>query len=392
MDKKQIIIAAAIVVVLIILGFNFTSHPAEVIASPEQHWIWSDESQMYQEHHFYGESLHVEIQQPVQSYELIHIDTEEHYTFTAPELDKGIELETLPEGAYAVLVNQAHVQVAKGTKIAQTWYTITRDDEAKSVALGTKDTYLTLTIKTVKQLPKQVYDIIIDPGHGGMDTGTSGYGLFESEEMLRFSTYVAEKLEDKGFKVKLTRTTDVDPAGDETYNLEESPYYQHGRIEQVYRYQAKLFLSNHLNATHGALANGFQIYSSVRTTNELAQTMSTALQQVGMEPATHDDLGALGEGTFTKVDTCVERLEGKQSCRQPEEDYFYAIRESGGQLTSAQKLALYNFTYPAIPNFGAEGILVEYFFMNNLRESELWQQNWQTYADALVQAITDYLQ
>ena len=111
-----------------------------------------------------------------------------------------------------------------------------------------------------------------------------------------------------------------------------------------------------------------------------------------MEAATHDNPGAQGEGTFTKVDTCIERITGQQSCRDTEEDYLYAIRESGGELTSAQKLVLYNFAYESTPNFGAEGILIEYFFMNNQRETELWQENWQTYADAIVQAITLYLQ
>ncbi|MGL5384061.1 MAG: hypothetical protein ACRDCC_11315, partial [Culicoidibacterales bacterium] len=81
----------------------------------------------------------------------------------------------------------------------------------------------------------------------------------------------------------------------------------------------------------------------------------------------------------------------EQHCRYPQEDYYFTVRESGGIATSAQKLQLYNENYQTTPNFGAQGILVEYGFINNLRENTLWQENWQAYADAVVNAIVAYV-
>ncbi len=392
MKKKKLIAVCGMVVLITIFVVSLSANQSGVSAAPFKQRIWSENSLQYQNHHFYGESLHIETERTSPSYRLIHIQSEKEYLFQEQELDKGIELEILPVGEYAILLDDAHVEVATSDTVSQTWHTVSRKKNTKSVQVTTRDGRLILLVERVKQLPETIYDIVIDPGHGGMDSGASGSGLVESEVMLELSVYLAEQLEAEGFKVKLTRTADVDPAGDDSYSLEESPYYLNGRIEQVYQHEAKLYLSNHLNETEGQLANGFQIYSSVQTTNELAQLLSTALQQSGMEAATHDNPGAQGEGTFTKVDTCIERITGQQSCRDTEEDYLYAIRESGGELTSAQKLVLYNFAYESTPNFGAEGILIEYFFMNNQRETELWQENWQTYADAIVQAITLYLQ
>lgn len=195
----------------------------------------------------------------------------------------------------------------------------------------------------------------------------------------------------KSVNVKITRSTDEDPAGDETFNSERSPYYPNGRIEQIYTSQAKLFISNHLNATESSLAHGFQLYSAFLATNTLAQKMSTAMQAIGMEYSSLDDPGAQGEGTFKTTDVCVERIEGEQHCRYPQEDYYFTVRESGGIATSARKLQLYNENYQTTPNFGAQGILVEYGFINNLRENTLWQENWQAYADAVVNAIVAYV-
>ena len=52
------------------------------------------------------------------------------------------------------------------------------------------------------------------------------------------------RLEDHGLKVKLTRTDDLDPAGSGNFDYGKSPFFDEGRVEQVYRYQTKYMLSN----------------------------------------------------------------------------------------------------------------------------------------------------
>ncbi len=52
--------------------------------------------------------------------------------------------------------------------------------------------------------------IVVDPGHGGIDGGTTGAGLVEKNLTLAISRRVKFYLEGTGFVVKMTRETDVD--------------------------------------------------------------------------------------------------------------------------------------------------------------------------------------
>ena len=56
--------------------------------------------------------------------------------------------------------------------------------------------------------------IVIDPGHGGMNTGTHSVldGRFEKEFTLDWALRLKPLLETNGWKVFLTRTNDVDVA------------------------------------------------------------------------------------------------------------------------------------------------------------------------------------
>lgn len=52
--------------------------------------------------------------------------------------------------------------------------------------------------------------IVIDPGHGGTDSGTIGpkTGVYESKLNMQVSTRLKEILENSGVKVKMTREND----------------------------------------------------------------------------------------------------------------------------------------------------------------------------------------
>ena len=50
--------------------------------------------------------------------------------------------------------------------------------------------------------------IILDAGHGGYDNGASYQGRKEKDDTLRVTLAVGQKLEDAGYNVLYTRTTD----------------------------------------------------------------------------------------------------------------------------------------------------------------------------------------
>ncbi|MGL6058993.1 MAG: N-acetylmuramoyl-L-alanine amidase family protein [Culicoidibacterales bacterium] len=344
----------------------------------------------YEQHRFYGESLYFDSTTSFSTYTLQNLHTNTTYYFEASTLnDEGILLAELTEGIYQIQLDGSTLEATDFS--AQTWYTIMRNGEANQVSLFTStDNLVYLQVDLVTELPEDVYDLVIDPGHGGLDSGAIGYGLYESDEVLKFSQVLSDYLtEEYGLKVKLTREDDSEPAGDETYSLEQSPYYENGRVDQVYQSQAKLLISNHLNTTATGTASGFQIYSAFETTNTFALSMSEALQSQGLSPSSLESSAALGSGTYKQVDYCEERIEGMINCTQEYEDYFFIIRETGGLSTGAQNIINYNYQYATVPNYGAQAFLVEYAFIDNYSDNLDWQQNWQNYAIAIGDAIAD---
>lgn len=87
--------------------------------------------------------------------------------------------------------------------------------------------------------------IVLDPGHGGSDGGTTGFGLLEKNLNLRIALYAKATLENSGgATVYLTRDRDV------AVDLEDRPAY--GRDKG-----ADLFVSLHNNAAGG---RGSEVY------------------------------------------------------------------------------------------------------------------------------------
>ncbi len=85
--------------------------------------------------------------------------------------------------------------------------------------------------------PDSVYTIVIDPGHGGKDRGTSYGGIFEKDITLALSKKIKAIIEDKAnnIKVILTRNGDV-----------FVPLFE--RIRMANRKRADIFISIHCNS------------------------------------------------------------------------------------------------------------------------------------------------
>ncbi len=94
--------------------------------------------------------------------------------------------------------------------------------------------------------------IVLDAGHGGTDSGAVGYlngnQVLEKNLTLEITYKVKERLEERGYKVSLTRTGDTLPS------LVERP-------TQANEEEAALFVSIHINSVDNApSANGTEVY------------------------------------------------------------------------------------------------------------------------------------
>lgn len=83
--------------------------------------------------------------------------------------------------------------------------------------------------------------IILDPGHGGQDTGAGVAPPYESEMVLDFSKVLAKAFENQGFQVRMTRTEDVPVTLEERCKGTED---------------AATFISIHMDGALSALASG----------------------------------------------------------------------------------------------------------------------------------------
>jgi N-acetylmuramoyl-L-alanine amidase len=106
--------------------------------------------------------------------------------------------------------------------------------------------------------------VVIDPGHGGEDTGKIGPNrLREKDVALQLSQKLSKILADSGYEVHLTRTRDTLVALDERARMANR--WKNGR-------PAAVFLSVHMNSTErGArTATGFETFflSQARTEDE----------------------------------------------------------------------------------------------------------------------------
>ena len=106
--------------------------------------------------------------------------------------------------------------------------------------------------------------IVIDPGHGGRFTGTSGYsgaetGFYEKVGTLEIGLKLKEKLQDTDIKVFMTRQTDRDFASDSKEDLIERMKIANGYVKG--NNDNSLFVSIHHNAyPFSTLVKGYETY------------------------------------------------------------------------------------------------------------------------------------
>ncbi len=91
--------------------------------------------------------------------------------------------------------------------------------------------------------------IVIDPGHGGANTGAPGveHGFFEKRFTLALARGLKKRLEQNGYRVEMTRESDV------YVTLRD-------RVKQANELRADLFISLHANATETHAQRGYETF------------------------------------------------------------------------------------------------------------------------------------
>ena len=105
--------------------------------------------------------------------------------------------------------------------------------------------------------PKRKKIVVLDPGHGGKDPGAIGrsWRTYEKNVTLSMGKELKKQLEAKGFKVYMTRSTDI-----------FIPLRK--RVAIARSYHADLFISLHADSTYNRNAQGLSIYTLSETASD----------------------------------------------------------------------------------------------------------------------------
>jgi len=118
-----------------------------------------------------------------------------------------------------------------------------------------------LAIPTIANNKKMVLEgmtIAIDPGHGGIDVGTSYKDIYEKDINLKISLYLKEELEKYGANIIMTRIGDYDLSYPNASYRKKSDF--NNRIKIINENNTNLFISIHQNYYNDSKYYGTQIF------------------------------------------------------------------------------------------------------------------------------------
>ncbi len=305
----------------------------------------------------YGEVINIDSNELGDEYKLNLYDTssnEVNYQIVMDDfINVGINGYDLPIGSF-FLQTEDEKFISYNNDFTLEYNTITRDNQTHLVTIDVINGLVHITKQPAVNSPSDEVDILIDPGHGGVDTGTQSIDgvYYESELNLQVSLALEQKLTDLGYHVEMTRIDDTQPG--ETSGVINA-YQEGGRVTQAYDDKAKLVISNHHNSGG---STGFEVYSSVYATTEFSQLIVDNLMTVS-NPS-NKQMDYISDGLYQQ--TYTETTDDGEEIIQ---DYMYMIREVGGVATRS----VGEDNYPNNTSiYGSEGVLVEFGYLDEYND------------------------
>ena len=179
--------------------------------------------------------------------------------------------------------------------------------------------------------------IVIDPGHGGIDSGATKNGIIEKDLTLKISNYIYNRLKELGLDVKMTRTDDETLSPTERVNRVLNAFGDSGDV---------IVLSNHINAGGG---DGAEVIYALRNKDTLANLILNELKKEGQN---------------------IRRSYQRTLPSDKSKDYYFMQRNTGN----------------------TESLTIEYGFLDGKGDDvNQLKENYQKYAEAVVRAVIEYL-
>ena len=180
-----------------------------------------------------------------------------------------------------------------------------------------------------------VRGVVIDPGHGGEDSGAIGNNQYEKDYTLKISRYMYDRLKELGIPVSITRDSDV------TLNPKD-------RVSKILSFYGDdpnvIVVSNHLNSGGGT---GAEVIYALRNNPTLANSIL-------------NNIGNLGQKT--------RKIYQRTLPTDSSKDYYFIHRNTGT----------------------VEPVIVEYGFIDDASNIDFLNNNYKELAEAVIKAIANY--
>lgn len=329
------------------------------------------------------------------------LSVNENKFYLSDKINGGLNLEDIKHDSSTILLmsNNKYYPLINNSNYENTdYYTISNFNKTnylKFVFSKFKDvSFLKLKCKNIL-VPNDVYDIVIDPGHGGADVGAVNGNIYESNISLSISNLIKKKLEDEGFKIKLTREDDSNPG----------PYGEGGRATIPYEVKAKIFLSVHVNSTpHSIISGGTEVYASPNMNYDFAYNIASKIKEYANSTYSSLQLYKVKDGVYVKNLSKQDIEEARESAKNSGYAYYENVttntpwyfynRETGGYMTGAYMDGR-NKVYPANPyynsNMGIESYLLELGYITCKNDLNNLINNQDGYAKGITRAIVEEL-
>ena len=126
---------------------------------------------------------------------------------------------------------------------------------------------LSLQVISAQTLPLQDTIIMVDPGHGGRDSGTYYGEIYEKNINLEISKALEEELTKNGAIVYMTRTRDIDLSS--IYDSAKKRGDLYRRLLKIKETKSDLYISIHINWYQNTSMKGAEVlYNSINENNE----------------------------------------------------------------------------------------------------------------------------
>lgn len=404
-----------LVILLLLLGFGgyllYTNKFKEKVPKLEiqEETINIDELYIYGTHlNLHGNTVHGDGLQLVLyngEFKEISININDDEFNLSDKVNDGLYLEDIARGDYFLFlrtketsdddkVNYKYYALKNNTDYKETTY-YTFSSTNNKIIINSEESYPTMMMHVKENTDDNVYDIVIDPGHGGMDSGANKNGYYESELTMELADLLYEKLKETGMKVKLTRED-----GELTKNEKLPEYGVHGRAVIPYEVKAKYVFSIHFNSNSYSSVNGLEVYTADNINYDLAKNLVKNITETAGIGYSSNKISKVMDGIYTRTFTESEiensSKESEEKGRVPygittKSNYYYIIRETGGIVTGAY-VDNRNEEIKANPyvksNVGSETYLLELGYISNNKDLDNLLNNMDKYAEGIVKSIT----